>query len=105
MWVCMENVKGHYQCACFPFRKGFDSGCLSLAFAPDASLFVYSSPEVDTTVPSIKIIAVRLIVRITLDALAKGHIHEIHPPGVKPAAGESLWHPAAYYTFNCMPEN
>lgn len=43
MRVFMEKVKGHYQGACFPFRKGFDSGCLSLAFAPDASLFVYGT--------------------------------------------------------------
>ena len=29
-----------YQGACFPFLKGYDSGNLSVAFAPDGSLFV-----------------------------------------------------------------
>lgn len=43
MRVYMEKVKGHYQGACFPFRRGFDSGCLALQFASDASLFVYGT--------------------------------------------------------------
>ena len=43
MRVYLEKVKDHYQGACFPFRKGFDSGCLALQFAPDSSLFVYGT--------------------------------------------------------------
>ena len=179
MRVYLEKVKDHYQGACFPFRKGFDSGNLSLAFAPDASLFVYGtdrgwgarggkpfalqrlvwngqtpfeihemhakpdgfeftftkpvdresagdpksytvetydhiyraeygSPEVDQSKPNIKGITVSAdgkSVWVILDALAEGHVHEFHLAGVKSASGEPLWHPAAYYTLNYIPEN
>lgn len=40
MRVYLEKVNGVYQGALFPFREGFDSGSLSLEFAPDGSLFV-----------------------------------------------------------------
>jgi hypothetical protein len=40
MRVYLEQVRGHYQGACFPFRQGFGSGSLSLLFARDGSLFV-----------------------------------------------------------------
>jgi glucose/arabinose dehydrogenase len=40
MRVFLEQVNGHYQGACFPFRGGLSSGALSLLFAPDGSLFV-----------------------------------------------------------------
>jgi len=43
MRVALEKVNGHYQGAVFPFRTGFDSGCLALEFASDASLFVYGT--------------------------------------------------------------
>ncbi len=179
MRVYLEKVKDHYQGACFPFRKGFDSGCLALGFAPDASLFVfgtdrgwgarggkpfalqrlvwqgqtpfeihemharkdgfeftftkpidqvsaidprsytvetydyvyraeYGSPEVDRTTPNIKSLTVGAdgrSINITLDALAEGHVHEFHLPGIKSASGEKLWHPAAFYTLNYIPEN
>ena len=68
----------------------------------------YGSPEVDQTKPTITNITVKpdgKNVRVTLDALAEGHVHEFHLPGVKSAGGEKLWHPAAYYTLNYVPEN
>ena len=37
--VFLEQVNGVYQGACFPFRKGFGSGNVSVRFAPDGSLF------------------------------------------------------------------
>lgn len=40
MRVVLEKVQGRYQGACVPFMAGFDSGTLSLEFAPDGSLFV-----------------------------------------------------------------
>jgi glucose/arabinose dehydrogenase len=40
MRVFLEKVNGVYQGACFPFREGFASGCLSLEMAPDGSMFV-----------------------------------------------------------------
>lgn len=40
MRVFLEQVDGHYQGACFPFRASFGSGNLALRQAPDGSLFV-----------------------------------------------------------------
>ncbi len=175
--VFLEKVNDHYQGACFPFRQGFDSGCLALEFASDASLFVYGtdrgwgarggkpfalqrlvwtgrapfeihemrsrpdgfeftftepideasakdtasyqvetytyiyqstygSPEVDRTEPVIKSIVVgadKRSVRVVLDALAQGHVHEFHLTGVKSATGQPLLHDAAYYTLFYIP--
>jgi hypothetical protein len=43
MRVALEKVDGKYQGACFPFRKGFDSGSLALEYAADGSMFVYGT--------------------------------------------------------------
>jgi hypothetical protein len=43
MRVSLEKIAGNYQGACYPFRRGFDSGCLSLLFAADGSLFVFQT--------------------------------------------------------------
>lgn len=43
MRVALEKMDGQYQGACFPFLQGFASGCLSLEFAGDGSLFVYGT--------------------------------------------------------------
>lgn len=40
MRVYLEEIKGVYQGACFPFREGLDSGSLSLEMCADGSLFV-----------------------------------------------------------------
>jgi glucose/arabinose dehydrogenase len=177
MRVALEQVKGHYQGACFPFRGGFGSGSLSLQFAPDGSLFVggtnrgwgsrgsqpyslerlvwtgktpfevhsmramrdafelaftspldrataadpscyklstytyiyqaqYGSPEVDGTTPKISKIEVAengQSVRLFIDQLQEGHVHELHLDGVRSAAGQPLLHPVAYYTLNYIP--
>ena len=42
-------------------------------------------------------------VRLVLSALAEGHVHELHLPGVRSAAGKPLLHPVAYYTLNEIP--
>lgn len=177
MRVFLENVNGHYQGACFPFRGGFGSGSLSLLFASDGSLFVggtnrgwgsrgsqpysldrlvwtgktpfevhemrarsdgfeltftqavdsttaadpasyklstytyiyqaqYGSPEVDGTTPTIAKLEVApggKGVRLYVDRLQEGHVHELHLDGVRSAAGDPLLHPVAYYTLNYMP--
>ena len=36
----MEEINGHYQGACFPFRAGFGSGSLSLRISDDGAMFV-----------------------------------------------------------------
>ncbi len=40
MRVYLEKVQGHYQGACFPFRKGFSSGNVGLEMTPSGSMFV-----------------------------------------------------------------
>jgi glucose/arabinose dehydrogenase len=177
MRMFLEQVNGHYQGACFPFRGGFGSGSLSLQFAPDGSLFVggtnrgwgsrgsqpysldrlvwtgktpfevlemraksdgfelrftepvdamaaadpssyklstytyiyqaqYGSPEVDGTMPTITKIDVGKdgkSVRLFVDQLQEGHVHELHLDGVRSANGRPLLHPVAYYTLNYIP--
>ena len=66
----------------------------------------YGSPEVDKTVPQIKEVKVspdKTSVRLIIDGLVEGHVHELQLPGVRSAAGERLLHPAAYYTLNRIP--
>jgi hypothetical protein len=41
--VDLEKVGGEYQGACFPFRKGFQSAVLRMAFGQDGSMFVGES--------------------------------------------------------------
>jgi hypothetical protein len=66
----------------------------------------YGSPEVDDVLPKITRAALssdRKEVRLTIDPLTKGHIHELHLDGVKSASGEPLLHKVAYYTLNEIP--
>ena len=66
----------------------------------------YGSPEVDKTTPLIKQITVAkdgLSIRLAVDGLQEGHIHELHVAGVRSAKGEALLHPVAYYTMNYIP--
>jgi hypothetical protein len=179
MRVYLEQVKGHYQGACFPFRQGFGSGALSLLMTPEGSLFVggtnrgwgsrgsqpysldrlvwtgktpfevhemrtkpdgfeltftepvdpataadpksyklstytyiyqsvYGSPEVDGTTPAITKAAVSAdgkSVRLTVDKVQEGHVHELHLDGLKSAKGQPLLHPTAYYTLNYIPDS
>lgn len=178
MRVSLENVGGHIQGACYPFRAGFDSGSLAVEFAQDGSLFVYGtdrgwgarggkpyalqrvvwtgatpfeihemkarpdgfelvftepvdpktaanpasytvetytyiyqasygSPEVDHTKPAISAVEVAAdgrSARLKLSALAEGHVHELHAPGVRSAKGGALLHDAAYYTLFTIPK-
>ena len=177
MRVSMEKVDEKYQGACYPFRKGFDSGSVALEYAPDGSLFVYGtdrgwgarggkpyalqrlvwtgktpfeihemrarpdgfdltftepvdpksaadpasyqletytyiyqgeygSPEVDKTKPTITRVTVNpdhRSVRLTVDGLQIGHVHELHAAGVKNLQGANLLHDAAYYTLFYLP--
>jgi glucose/arabinose dehydrogenase len=67
----------------------------------------YGSPEVDGTEPAITKIEVSpdgLKVRLVVDKLQEGHVHELHATGIRSAAGKSLLHPQAYYTLNYIPE-
>jgi hypothetical protein len=68
----------------------------------------YGSPEVDKTTPVIKsatLSADRLKLRLVIDGMVEGHIHELHLPGVRAANGQPLLHPVAYYTLNYIPQD
>jgi glucose/arabinose dehydrogenase len=63
----------------------------------------YGSPEVDQTTPKITRVIVgpdRKSVRLYVDGLQEGHIHDLTLPGVRSAEGQPLLHPQAYYTLN-----
>ncbi|MEX0726240.1 MAG: hypothetical protein WEB58_21180 [Planctomycetaceae bacterium] len=67
----------------------------------------YGSPEVDHTKPAIKKAIVsddRKSVRLIIDGLQIGHVHELHAEGLRSHDGLPLLHTAAYYTLNELPE-
>jgi glucose/arabinose dehydrogenase len=67
----------------------------------------YGSPEVDATTPAISKAEVSpdgLSVRLVVDKLQEGHVHELHLDGVRSAAGQPLLHPVGYYTLNYIPQ-
>ncbi len=67
----------------------------------------YGSPEVDQTAPTITKVTVGAdgkSVRLYVDGLQEGHIHDLAVPGVCSRDGEGLLHPQAYYTMNYVPK-
>ncbi|PAY15779.1 hypothetical protein CKO51_30165 [Rhodopirellula sp. SM50] len=176
MRVFLEEVDGHVQGVCFPFRSGFASGNVGVEMTPNGSLFVggtnrgwgsvgtrpfaierldwtgktpfeilairlqpdgfeleftepvdpdsvtdpatyqlqtytyeyrsqYGSPEVDHTQPTIRSATVsedRMTVRLVIDGLQRGHVHEFLCDKIKNAEGQSLLHPQAYYTASYL---
>jgi glucose/arabinose dehydrogenase len=63
----------------------------------------YGSPEVDATTPKITKVEVapdNKSVRLWVDGLQEGHIHDLTANGVRSAEGQPLLHPKAYYTLN-----
>jgi glucose/arabinose dehydrogenase len=67
----------------------------------------YGSPEVDQTTPKITGVTVGsdgTSVRLQVDGLQEGHIHDLAARGVRSADGLPLLHPQAYYTLNYIPE-
>jgi hypothetical protein len=68
---------------------------------------VYGSPEVDVTTPAVTKIEVapdHKSVRLYIDKLEEGHVHELHLDGVRSGEGQPLLHSAAYYTLNYIPD-
>jgi hypothetical protein len=68
----------------------------------------YGSPEVDKTKATIKSATVSQDarrVRLVLDGLQEGHVHELHAAGVRSVSGLPLLHPVGYYTLNYVPAN
>lgn len=67
----------------------------------------YGGPEIEhaeqaitSATPSADCMSVRLVV----NKLVQGHIHELHLPGLHDAAGHPLLHDVAYYTLNEIPK-
>lgn len=66
----------------------------------------YGSPEVDQTTPKITRVEVskdNLKVRLFVDGLQEGHIHDLKADGVRDVDGLPLLHAQAYYTMNYIP--
>jgi cytochrome c551/c552 len=176
--ISLEKVKGVYQGAVFPFRKGFSSGVLRMCWGADGSMFVgmtargwgsgggapyglqrlvwngkmpfeiktiaarpdgfelefttpvdkraakaaasyqvrsftykyhrqYGSPIINSAARPLKAITVSADgrkVRLVLDSLKEGYIHEIAAAGVRSAANEGLLHNTGFYTLNKVPD-
>ena len=66
----------------------------------------YGSPEVDHTTPKIlraEPSADGLRVRLYIDGMQIGHVHELHLDGIRTPDGLPLLHSQAYYTLNYLP--
>lgn len=66
----------------------------------------YGSPEVDHTTPRVtKAVPAPdgLSVRVHLEKIEEGHIHDFTLAGLKSGSGEPLLHAKAYYTVNEIP--
>jgi hypothetical protein len=67
----------------------------------------YGSPEVDHTIPTITRAVVSdtgRSVRLFVDGLQEGHVHELHLEGLKSQQQQTLLHSVAYYTLNYIPK-
>ncbi len=67
----------------------------------------YGSPEVDHSHPAIlkaEVAPDNMSVRLIVEKLQEGHVHELHLNGVRNAEGHPLLHKEAYYTLNYLPE-
>ena len=66
----------------------------------------YGSPEVDHTRPQVTGASVSkdgLQVRLTIDGLVQGHVHDFDLSDVRSATQAALLHSSAYYTLNEIP--
>jgi hypothetical protein len=67
----------------------------------------YGSPEVDQTTPAVvaaEPAADGRSVRLKIDGMVQGHVHEFDLTGVRAQDGEPLLHAKAYYTVNRIPK-
>ena len=66
----------------------------------------YGSPVVDRSTPTVKSATVSSdgkSVRLVVDGMVKGHVHQLTAAGVKNRDGETLLHNVGYYTLNQIP--
>jgi len=67
----------------------------------------YGGPEddkLDVAITSAEVAADGMSVRLRIDPIRAGYVHELHLPGVRNSEGERLLHPAAYYTLVKIPQ-
>lgn len=67
----------------------------------------YGSPEVDHTTPRVTEASISedgLSVRLQIDGLVQGHVHDFDLAGLRSAEQEDLVHANAYYTLNEIPK-
>jgi hypothetical protein len=67
----------------------------------------YGSPEVDHTTPEINKATVsddNLSVRLKINGIQEGHIHDFDLVKIKSRSDQSLLHSKAYYTVNEIPK-
>lgn len=68
----------------------------------------YGGPEADKQNVAIKkalVLEDGKTVRLMIEPLRAGYVHELHATGVRNSAGEPLLHPEAYYTLVNIPNN
>ncbi len=68
----------------------------------------YGSPEVDHVDCKITKAIVSpdaMSVRLHVDKLHIGHVHELHLDGLRSQSDQPLWHQEAYYTLNYIPDD
>lgn len=85
---------------------GADTASYELATFTHIYQSGYGSPEVDQTTPTITAAEVSndgLKVRLHIDGLVQGHIHDFNLSALRSTAGEAPLHAAAYYTLNEIP--
>lgn len=66
----------------------------------------YGSPEVDQTTPRVTAAEVSgdgLAVRLHVDGMVQGHVHDFDIASLRSASGEAPLHRSAYYTLNEIP--
>ena len=177
--VFLEKVKGVYQGAVFPFRKGFSSGVFRMVWGSDGSMFVgmtargwgatggelfglqqlvwngktpfeieairampdgfeleftkpvnvtsakdvasyniktfiyeyhhqYGSPVINQggcTISAIKVSEDNMRVRLVVEGIKEGYIHELDVNGIRSAEEDNpLRHTTGYYTLNRVPD-
>lgn len=67
----------------------------------------YGSPEVDHVEPKVSVASVAadgLSLRLKVEPLTRGHVHELEAKGLRSRDATPLLHPQAYYTLNEIPE-
>lgn len=95
------------------FTKPVDpASAVDASFRMEAYTYIYQkaygSPEVDQVKPTVTVASVSddgRSLKLKVEPLTKGHVHELHAGGLKAKeSGNGLLHKDAYYTLNEIPE-